>query len=99
MWGDAGNLGVQKQKEKLGLDVDWRVAMKPGKRRLRGGLEEWAERNKASIRAKVDYPFLDVNQLFGYAKVRYRGLAKNTDRMALLLGLSNLRRVQALLAG
>ena len=27
---------------------------------------------------------------FGYAKVRYRGLAKNTQRIALLLGFANL---------
>ena len=56
------------------------------------------EKVKASIRAKVEHPFLDVKRLFGYAKVRYRGLAKNTDRLALLLGLSDLKRAQALLA-
>lgn len=44
VWGDAGYIGVQKRQENQGLDVDWRVAMKPGKCRLlvRGGLEEWA---------------------------------------------------------
>ena len=101
VWGDAGYIGVQKRKENLGLDVDWRVAMKPGKRRMlaRGGLEEWAERNKASIRAKVEHPFLEVKRRFGYAKTRYRGLAKNTERVALLLGLSNLRRARTLTAG
>ena len=101
VWGDAGYIGVQKRKENLGLDMDWRIAMKPGKRRLLacGGLEEWAEKRKASVRAKVEHPFLDVKQAFGYAKVRYRGLAKNTQRIALLLGLSNLKRAQTLLAG
>ena len=101
VWGDAGYIGVQKRKENLGRDVDWRVALKLGKRKLLvpGGLEEWAERNKASIRARVEHPFLDVKRHFGYAKTRYRGLAKNTERMALLLGLSNLRRAQTLLAG
>ena len=101
VWGDAGYIGVQKRKENLGLDVDWRVAMKLGKRKLlmRGGLEEWAERNKASIRARVEHPFLDVKRHFGYAKTRYRGLAKSTERMALLLGLANLRRAQTLPAG
>ena len=46
------------------------------------------ERRKASIRAKVEHPFLWVKRRFGYAKVRYRGLAKNTQRLALLLGLA-----------
>lgn len=35
----------------------------------------------------------------GYTRVRYRGLAKNTERVALLLGLANLRRDQTLTAG
>ena len=30
VWGDAGYQGVHKRKENLGLDVDWRVAMRPG---------------------------------------------------------------------
>ena len=47
----------------------------------------------------MEHPFLDVKRVFGYAKVRYRGLAKNTERMALLAGLSNLRRAQTFLAG
>ena len=45
---------------------------------------------KASVRAKAEHPFLRVKQLFGYAKVRYRGLAKNTECLALLFGLGNL---------
>ena len=47
-------------------------------------------KRKASVRAKVEHPFLYVKRRFGYGKVRYRGLAKNTQRIALLLGFSNL---------
>ena len=39
---------------------------------------------KASVRAKGEHPFLYVNRHFGYSKARYRGLAKNTRRIALL---------------
>lgn len=35
--------------------------------------------------------------MFGYAKVRYRGLAKNTERLAVLMGLYNLKRAQGLM--
>ena len=35
---------------------------------------------------------------FGYAKVRYRGLAKNTQRLVLLLGLTNLMTAERLAA-
>lgn len=43
---------------------------------------EKAEKLKASIRAKVDHPFRLIKQQFGYAKVRYRGRKKNTEREA-----------------
>ena len=92
VWGDAGYLGVQKREENLGLALAWQVALRPGRRRKLkpDSPEAQAERTKASVRAKVEHPFLKVKGLFGYAKVRYRGLAKNTERLALLLGLTNL---------
>ena len=66
--------------------------MKPDRRRRldKAGLEAVAQRRKASVRAKVEHPFLHVKRHFGYAKVRYRGLAKNTRRIAGRLELSNL---------
>ena len=92
VWGDAGYQGVGKREESRDTDVDWRVAMKPGKRRGldKAGAQEAAERRKASVRAKVEHPFLYVKRHFGDAKVRYRGLAKNTQRIVVLLGLTNL---------
>ena len=100
VWGDAGYTGIEKREEVRGLSVEWRVAMKAGKRRKLDpeGAEEAAEKAKASVRAKVEHPFLDVKRNFGYSKVRYRGLAKNVERLALLLGLFNLRRARGLLA-
>ena len=60
------------------------VAMRPGRRRQLdlGSEEARAEKAKASVRAKVEHPFLRVKRLFGYVKVRYRGLAKNAQRLA-----------------
>ena len=63
------------------------------------GLEGGVERAKASVRAKVEHPFLRVKRLFGYTKVRYRGLAKNTERLALLFGLGNLLAAEGRLRG
>ena len=60
--------------------------------------EALAEKRKASVRAKVEHPFLYVKRRFGYAKVRYRGLAKNAQRLALLLGLANLMTAERRLA-
>ena len=60
VWGDAGYQGVAKRHENRGLDVEWRVSMRPSRRRQleRGSEEAVEERRKASIRAKVEHPFL-----------------------------------------
>ena len=98
MWGDAGYQGVSKREENRERGVDWQVAMRPGQRWQLdpGSGEALAERCKASVRAKVEHPFLYLKRRFGYAKVRYRGLAKNTQRLALLLGLGNLLTAERL---
>ena len=89
-WGDSGYRGVGKRPENRDADVEWHVAMRPGERRRLDPDGATAEKRKASTRAKVEHPFLYVKRQFGYAKVRYRGLAKNTQRIALLLGFANL---------
>ncbi len=80
VWGDAGFQRVGKREENRDTEVDWEVAMKAGKRRLLD--KAAAEKRKASVRARVAHPFLYVKRHFGYAKMRYRGLAKNTQRIA-----------------
>ena len=90
--GDAGYQGVEKRPQQTPAAVQWRVAMRPGLRRqLAAGSEEArAQRRLASVRAKVEHPFLYVKRRFGYGTVRYRGLEKNRQRLALLLGFTNL---------
>ena len=70
VWGDAGYQGVHKREENQGLEVEWLVAMRPGRRRqLEPGSDEaLAEKAKASVRAKVEHPFLKVKRVFGYVK-------------------------------
>ena len=91
-WGDAGYQGVHKREEHEGRKVTWHVAMRPGKRKTLQpeSIEAVDEKTKASIRAKVEHPFRYVKRMFHYSKERYRGLQKNTERIALLLGFTNL---------
>lgn len=96
--GDAGYTGVDKRPERKHL-ANWQVAMKPGKRRALGGsaldrLSEQIERLKAQVRARVEHPFRVIKRQFGYIKVRYRGLAKNTAQLHMLFALSNLFMVR-----
>ena len=74
--------------------------MRPGLRRALDkdkpvdGLIDQFERIKARIRAKVEHPFRVLKQQFGYVKVRYRGLRKNTAQIVTLFALSNLWMVR-----
>ena len=92
VWGDAGYQGVDRRPEHQGRAMDWQVALRAGQRRRLppGSAAAQVERRKAAIRAKVEHPFLYVKRHFGYATVRYRGLAKNRNRLCLLFGLANL---------
>ncbi len=92
VWADAGYQGAHKRPEHKNREVDWQIAMRPGKRRQLNPrrVAGRAEKAKASVRAKVEHPFRYVKRMFGYDKVRYRGLAKNHQRISVLLGFTNL---------
>lgn len=47
-------------------------------------------RTKSRVRAKVEHAFLIIKRLFGFAKVSYRGLAKNGHRLFVVAALANL---------
>ena len=47
-------------------------------------------RTKSRVRAKVEHPFLVLKHIFGFNKVRYRGLDKNANRLFVACGLVNL---------
>lgn len=47
-------------------------------------------RRKSSVRSKVEHPFLTLKRLWGFAKTRYRGLAKNANRAFAMLAMVNL---------
>jgi IS5 family transposase len=47
-------------------------------------------RNKSRIRARVEHVFCAVKRLWGFNKVRYRGLAKNATRAFTALALANI---------
>jgi len=52
----------------------------------------------SSARAMVEHSFLVIKRLWGFAKVRYRGLKKNAARVFALTALANLYRVHHRLA-
>ncbi|WP_124224078.1 IS5 family transposase [Tibeticola sediminis] len=53
-------------------------------------VERAKNRNKSKVRARVEHVFAVVKRLWGYTKVRYRGLQKNATRCFVALGLANI---------
>lgn len=49
-----------------------------------------ANRRKSAVRSKVEHPFLTIKRIWGFAKVRYRGLKKNANRAFAMLATLNL---------
>ena len=95
VFADAGYQGVAKRPENQGSSIDWQVAMRPGKRRALSEsdidqLRDRVERLKAQVRAKGEHAFRVVKRQFGFTKVRYRGLTKNTAQLRTLFALANL---------
>ena len=100
VFADAGYQGVDKRDETQDIEVNWHVAMRPGKRKVldkstpMGAILDQLEQAKARIRAKVEHPFRVIKRQFGHVKVRYRGLVKNTAQLHTLFALSNLWMVR-----
>ena len=61
------------------------------------GLDAWTRGLNhaiAQLRAIGEHPFRILKRQFGYTKVRYRGLAKNTAQLFTLFALGNLYQVR-----
>jgi IS5 family transposase len=94
VYADAGYQGFDKRKEMEGIKAKFRIAMRPGKRRVLpdtpdGRLENLVEMAKAHIRAKVEHPFRVIKQQFGFQKTRLRGMSKNRSKIQVLAALTN----------
>jgi IS5 family transposase len=53
-------------------------------------LQKKKNRSKSKVRAKVEHVFRIVKRVFGFDKVRYRGIAKNHNRLCANFALANL---------
>ena len=90
---DAGYTGADQRIVRKKLT--WMIAMRRGKlKAMPDGKQkerlQAIETAKASIRARVEHPFRVVKRQFGYVKVRFRGLVKNTAQALTLFALAKL---------
>ncbi len=94
VWADAGYQGIGKRDEVTVDDhlskVEFRVAPRAGTRKTMPLFDQHLDSRQASVRAKVEHPFLIVKRDFGFIKTRYRGLAKNLHHLQVLVASANL---------
>ena len=100
IYGDAAYSGLEKREE-ITTDahlsgIDYRVnhqkpyrknEWEPGPGRYWFALLEY---QKSRVRSKVEYVFYIIKRIFGYRKVRYRGLDKNRTHAYMLGACANL---------
>ena len=99
VYGDSGYSGADKREEIRNdehlSNVEFRTNKRPSSIKVPKSYKgiNWdkqAENRKSSTRCKVELPFLIVKKQFGYAKVVYRGIAKNMNRFNILFASANL---------
>ena len=99
VYGDSGYLGAQKRegailKNKQGKKIRYKINRRPSQIKNRSlwsqGQLKRREREKSSVRAKVEHVFAVVKGMFRYRKTRYRGLTKQVAAMNMRFTLANL---------
>ncbi len=93
VYGDAGYQGAAKRPEFTGEEqlsrIEWRIAARKGVLKTMAEHDRAVESRKASVRAKVEHPFLVVKRDFGFTKTRYRGIGKNLNHVHMLFASAN----------
>ena len=90
MWGDGAYQG---QGEAIRQAAPQAQDMISRRIRYKGYVDEVQRRKnraKAKIRAKVEHPFRILKRVFGFVKVRSRGLRKNHDHLCPAFALVNI---------
>lgn len=90
VWGDGGYQG---QTDAIRAAAPEAQDMTCRRTRYKGYVDEEARRknrSKSRVRAKVEWPFRILKRVFGFTRVRYRGLKKNHEWLLAAFALVNL---------
>lgn len=92
-----GDKGYYKQEDKRvarASGILWAVSDRGSFRYPLSSSQRKRNRKFSSVRSKVEHPFCVIKCQWSYAKVRYRGLFKNTMQLFTLFSLANLFRIR-----
>jgi IS5 family transposase len=90
VWGDAGYQGQTEAIQEAAPKAQDMTCRRTKFKDYVDELQKKKNRSKSSVRAKVEHPFRIVKRVFGFDKVRYRGIAKNHNRLCANFALANL---------
>ena len=90
VWGDAGYQGQTEAIHAAAPEAQDMTSRRTKRRDSVDEVERRKNRAKARVRSKVEWPFRILKRVFGYTKVRYRGLKKNHQWLLAAFALVNL---------
>jgi len=94
MYGDSAYHSKELKALAQQSGLEFKVCERGKKNQPLSDRQKARNRRFSKVRALGEHPFLVVKRLWGHAKVRYRGIAKNLAQMYTLFGLANLFRVR-----
>jgi IS5 family transposase len=92
--GDSAYHSKQLKAQAQASGIEFNVNERGTRHRPLSKTQRARNRRLSRVRATVEHPFLVVKRLWGHAKVRYRGIAKNLAQMHTLFALANVYRVR-----
>jgi len=90
MWGDGAYQGQGEAIRQAAPRAQDMTSRRVKYKNFVDELQKAKNRVKARVRAKVEHPFRILKRIFGFEKVRYRGLKKNHERLCTCFALVNL---------
>jgi IS5 family transposase len=90
VWGDAGYQGQTAEIHQAAPAAQDMTSRRVKSKAGVDEVEKRKNRTKARVRAKVEWPFRVLKRVFGFTKVRYRGLKKNHEWLCAGFALVNL---------
>ena len=98
IYGDKAYASAERKDAAESDGIEWRVLRKASRSRKLTGADHSFNQKSNRVRARVEHPFGVIKHLWGYRKVRYRGLAKNAAQVFTLFALANFYLARSALA-
>jgi IS5 family transposase len=94
VFGDKGYYSQEDKKQAREDGIFWAIADRGVRNHKLSTSQKKKNRKFSSVRSKVEHPFQVLKCQWGFRKVRYKGLFKNTMQLYSLFTLANLFRIR-----